>query len=328
MVSRKTGEFERIAAFFAPLAAEFPGALGLTDDAAILRPAEGCELVVTTDTVVAGVHYVGDEPPDLVAQKLLRVNLSDLAAMGARPLAYTLNIALPSALKDDWLERFAAGLAADQRRFGISLAGGDSVSTSGPVTLTVTAFGEVATGAALRRSGARIGDLVYVSGTVGDGALGLKVLRGALAGLAEGHRDALVERYRRPEPRVTCGPRLVGLAHAAIDVSDGLVADLGHIAETSGVAAVVEAASVPLSAAAAAALAIDSGLRDSVLGGGDDYELLFTAPAGAVPAIAALASELGLPLTAVGRIESGRGVRVAGPNGADVALPSAGYTHR
>lgn len=328
MASRKTGEFERIATFFAPLAAGFPGALGLTDDAALIRPTDGCELVVTTDTMVAGVHYVGDEPADLVAQKLLRVNLSDLAAMGARPVAYTLNIALPSTLEDDWLERFTAGLAADQQRFGIALAGGDSVSTPGPVTLTITAFGEVAAGAALRRSGARAGDLVYVSGTIGDGALGLKILRGHVAGLAQAHKDALIERYRRPQPRTACGPRLAGLAHAAIDVSDGLAADLGHIAEVSGVAAVIEAASVPLSTAAAAALELDPDLRDAILGGGDDYELLFTAPPGAGGPIASLAAKLCLPLTAIGRIESGRGVRVVDAGGATIALRVAGYTHR
>jgi thiamine-monophosphate kinase len=328
MASRKTGEFERIATFFAPLAAGFPGALGLLDDAAVLRPAEGCQFVVTTDTIVAGVHYIGDEPADLVAQKLLRVNLSDVAAMGARPVAYTLNIALPSEIEDDWLERFTAGLAADQRRFGIALAGGDSVSTPGPVTLTVTAIGEVATGAELRRSGARPGDVIYVTGTVGDGALGLKVVRGGLAGLSKADKAALIERYRLPQPRVACGPRLVGLAHAAIDVSDGLIADLGHIADTSGVAAVVEAASVPLSKAAAAALALDPALRDAVLGGGDDYELLFTAPPEAAGRIAALAAEIGLPMTAIGRIEGGKGVRVVDAAGAEIALRVAGFTHR
>jgi thiamine-monophosphate kinase len=327
MTSRKTGEFERIASFFAPLAADFPGALGLLDDAAVMRPAEGCQFVVTTDTIVAGVHYIGDEPAGLVAQKLLRVNLSDIAAKGARPVAYTLNIALPSEIDDDWLERFTAGLAADQRRFGIALAGGDSVSTPGPVTLTITAIGEVAVGAELRRSGARPGDVVYVTGTIGDGALGLKVLRGGLTGLSEAHRAALTDRYRLPQPRVACGPRLVGLAHGSIDVSDGLVADLGHVAEVSGVAAVVEAASVPLSAAGAAALALDPALRESVLGGGDDYELLFTAPAEAADRIAALAAELGLPITAIGRIENGRGVRVRDAEGADIQLRVTGFTH-
>jgi thiamine-monophosphate kinase len=327
MASRKTGEFERIATFFAPLAAGFPGALGLTDDAAILRPAEGAELVVTTDTIVAGVHYIGDEPPGLVAQKLLRVNLSDLAAKGARPVAYTLNIALPPELEDAWLERFCAGLAADQQRFGIALAGGDSVATPGPVTLTITAFGEIAAGGMLRRSGARPGDRIYVSGTIGDGALGLKVLRGRLAGIAASQRDALVERYRLPQPRVACGARLVGIAHAAMDISDGLVADLGHIADMSGVAAVVEAASVPLSTAAAAALEIEPEMRDAVLGGGDDYELLYTAPPDAASSMAAPAAELGLPLTAIGRIEAGRGVRVVDAAGAEIALARAGYTH-
>ena len=328
MASRKTGEFERIATFFAPLAAGFPGALGLLDDAAVMRPAEGCQFVVTTDTIVAGVHYIGDEPADLVAQKLLRVNLSDVAAMGARPVAYTLNIALPSAIDDDWLERFTVGLAADQRRFGIALAGGDSVSTPGPVTLTVTAIGEVAVGAELRRSGARPGDVIYVTGTIGDGALGLKVLRGGLAGLTDVQKDALIERYRLPQPRVACGPRLVGLAHSAIDVSDGLIADLGHIADVSGVAAVVEAASVPLSTAGAAALELDPSLRDAVLGGGDDYELLFTAPAAAAARLASLSAELGLPITAIGHIESGRGVRVRDAAGADIALGVTGFTHR
>lgn len=328
MASRKTGEFERIATFFAPLAAGFPGALGLLDDAAVLRPAEGCQFVVTTDTIVAGVHYVGDEPADLVAQKLLRVNLSDVAAMGARPVAYTLNIALPPEIEDDWLERFTAGLAADQRRFGIALAGGDSVSTPGPITLTVTAIGEVPAGAELRRSGARPGDVIYVTGTIGDGALGLKAVRGGLAGLGKADKAALTERYRLPQPRVACGPRLVGLAHAAIDVSDGLIADLGHIADTSGVAAVVEAAAVPLSRAAAAALALDPALRDAVLGGGDDYELLFTAPPEAADRLAALAGEIGLPITAIGRIEGGKGVRVVDAAGGEISLRVAGFTHR
>jgi len=327
MAPRKTGEFERIARLFAPLAADFPGALGLTDDAALIRPADGCDLVVTTDTIVSGVHYIGDEPPGLVARKLLRVNLSDLASMGAVPRAYTLNIALPSSLEDDWLEAFVEGLAADQKEFGISLAGGDSVSTPGPVTLTVTAFGDVPSGKALRRSGAQPGDTIYVTGTVGDGAIGLRVRKGGLGALAPEHRDFLTDRYALPHPRVACGPRLIGIAHAAVDVSDGLVADLAHVADTSGVAAVVEAASVPLSSAAAAALEQDPDQRDAVLSGGDDYELLFTAPAGAAAAVAALAAELGLAITAIGRIDSGQGVRVRDAGGNDIPLVSRGFVH-
>lgn len=328
MTSHKTGEFERIERLFAPLAAGFPGALGLTDDAALIRPTDGHELVVTTDTVVAGVHYIGDESPDLVARKLLRMNLSDLASMGARPVAYTLNVALPSDLEDDWLEAFTQGLAMDQAEFGISLAGGDSVSTPGPVTLTVTAFGEVPAGRALRRSGARPGDVVFVSGTVGDGALGLKVQRGLLPALPQAQQDVLTARYRLPRPRLGCGVGLRGIAHAAIDVSDGMVADLGHIADTSGVAARIDAASVPLSEAASAALALDPALRDAVLGGGDDYELLFTVPPASVGRVAALSQALALPLTAVGAIEPGQGVRVLGADGAEIALATRGFTHR
>jgi thiamine-monophosphate kinase len=328
MTSRKTGEFERIERLFAPLAARFPGALGLTDDAALIRPSDGHELVVTTDTIVAGVHYVGDESPDLVARKLLRVNLSDLASMGARPVAYTLNVALPSDLDDSWLEAFTQGLALDQAEFGISLAGGDSVSTLGPVTLTVTAFGEVPAGTALRRSGAKPGDIVFVSGTVGDGALGLKVQRGALSALPPAQRDALTARYRLPQPRLACGVRLRGIAHAAIDVSDGLAADLGHIADTSGVAARIYVAAVPLSDAARAALALDPALRDTVLGGGDDYELLFTVPPAALGEIAALSRSLSLPLTAIGAIEPGTGVRLLDAGGAEIELAARGFTHR
>lgn len=327
MVLRKTGEFERIERLFAPLAAGFPGALDLRDDAALIRPADGCELVVTTDTIVAGVHYVGDEPADLVARKLLRVNLSDLASMGARPLAYTLNIALPDEVGDGWLEAFVDGLAADQREFAVSLAGGDSVSTPGPVTLTVTAFGEVPAGSALQRAGALPGDTVFVSGTIGDGALGLKVLRGALSSLPAAHRQTLIGRYRLPQPRTGLGPRLRGLAHAAIDISDGLAADLGHVADVSGVAACIDAAAVPLSSAGAAALALDPAMRAAVLGGGDDYELLFAAPPAAADAIASLAGELGLPLTAIGRIEAGRGVKILDADGSEVALAATGFRH-
>lgn len=323
----RTGEFERIARLFAPLAADFEGALGLTDDAALIRPAGGHDLVVTTDTIVSSVHYIGDEPPGLVARKLLRVNLSDLASMGATPLAYTLNIALPSSLEDAWLEAFVEGLAADQTEFEISLAGGDSVSTPGPVTLTITAFGEAPAGKALRRSGARPGDRVYVTGTVGDGALGLKARKGTLGALAAEHRDYLADRYGLPRPRVACGPRLIGIAHAAIDVSDGLVADLAHIADISGVAAVVEAASVPLSSAAAAAIEQDPDLRETVLTGGDDYELLFTAPPDAGEAVATLAREVGVAMTAVGRIEPGTGVRVTDAGGNDIPLAAPGFVH-
>lgn len=323
----RRGEFERIAQFFAPLTEGFPGAFGLTDDAAVITPPPGRDLAVTTDTMVAGVHFLGDEAPGLIAAKLLRVNLSDLAAMGATPLAYTLNVALPSNIDDDWLKAFADGLKADQRAFDISLAGGDSVSTPGPVTLTVTAIGSVETGRALRRSGAQAGDIVYVSGTIGDGALGLKLLRGALTGLSMEHYDELIGRYRLPRPRIGLGARLLGLASAAIDISDGLVADLGHILDASGTGAEIEAATMPLSKPAAAALRGDAGLMETILTGGDDYELLFTVAPGYAGRVAAVASDLALPLTPIGRITAGGGLIVIGEDGRPITFARKGWTH-
>lgn len=327
MRSRKTGEFERIAQFFAPLAASYPGALGLLDDAALIDPPPDSEIVVTTDTIVAGVHYLGDESAGDVARKLLRVNLSDLAAMGAQPLVYTLNIALPGSVEDDWLEDFSKGLSRDQREFGVVLAGGDSVATPGPVTLTLTAFGRVARGAALRRSGARVGDRIFVSGTVGDGALGLKGARGELTGLSPEQREWLADRYRLPQPRLALGQALVGVATAGLDVSDGLAGDLGHIAETSGVVCVVEAARVPLSEPAKAALGVDPVLREAVMTGGDDYELLFTAPPDRVTAVGAASERAGVPVTEIGFVEAGQGVRVLDETGQPLHFARTGYVH-
>jgi thiamine-monophosphate kinase len=331
MVQRRLDEFAIIARFFAPLAAKTPGALGLTDDAALLDLEPGHELVVTTDTMIEGVHFLPQAPPADVAPKLLRVNLSDLAAMGATARAYTLAAAFANDIALAWIEGFAAALGRDQEAFGVSLIGGDTTATPGPMTFTVTAFGTVPKGRALRRSGARVGDTIYVSGTVGDGALGLLALRGQLPGLAPSHAQALAERYHRPTPRLALGARLLGLAHSAIDMSDGLVADLGHIASTSHVDAAIEWAKVPLSAAARAALDADPGLRNRVLSGGDDYELLFTAdPASAAP-VARLAEELRLPLTAVGQIVPAQGtapeVRVFDPEGQVMTLETTGYRH-
>jgi thiamine-monophosphate kinase len=273
------------------------------------------------------VHFLPDDPADQVAQKLLRVNLSDLAAKGARPFGYLLMTALPKTRDEAWLAAFAAGLAADQARFGIGLLGGDSVATPGPTTLAVTALGLIAAGRTVLRGGARAGDRVYVSGTLGDAALGLMVAKGGLRGLAPPARDFLLDRFRLPQPRLTLGPRLVGLATAMMDISDGLVADLGHICAVSGVGATVEAAALPLSPAARDAVAADPALLAAVLGGGDDYELLFTAPLTADAALAALARELGLPVTAIGRIAAGQGVVVRDATGTAIAVPVAGYEH-
>ena len=325
MEGRGLGEFGRIRQFFAPLAG--PGGLRLGDDAALVDCPSGHCIVATVDQAVEGVHFLPDDPPDLIAKKLLRRNLSDLAAMGAAPRHYLLTTALPKSRDDDWLRRFAEGLSEDQRRFGIDLLGGDSTSTTGPAVLTLTALGEVATGAELRRNGACPGDRVWASGTIGDAFLGLKVLRGELQGLAPEHRAALTARYHLPDPRIELGPRLHGIAHALIDVSDGLVADLGHICEQSGVAATVRLEAVPISDAAVAAVAGHELLRAQLAAGGDDYELLFAAAFEHAAAIVDLSASLGLPITEIGTIDIGAGVRLLAADGREVLLSSQGWKH-
>ena len=326
------GEFDLIRRYLAPLADAAPGALGLTDDAALLTPPADCELVVTADALVAGVHFLPDDPPDQVARKLLRVNLSDLAAMGARPLGYLITASCPAETQESWVASFAEGLAADQAIFGITLLGGDTTSTPGPLSLSLTAIGAVATGRALRRATARAGDLLFVSGTIGDAALGLRAARGGLAGLSDDLRGHLAARYRLPQPRLALGQALAGdaLATAAIDVSDGLVADVGHICETSGLAGEIVAAGVPLSEAARAAMSgatpARPGLAD-LLTGGDDYELAFTVAPHRADAVTDLSRKLDLPLTRIGAMTAGQGVRVRGPDGTAIAIESGGWTH-
>ncbi|WP_158047279.1 thiamine-phosphate kinase [Skermanella pratensis] len=317
------GEFGRIERYLKPLAAGFPGALGLTDDAAVFGIPAGRELVVTTDALVAGVHFLADDPPADIAAKMLRVNLSDLAAMAAEPLAYSLVTSLPAGLGDGWLGEFAAQLARDQREYGIHLMGGDSVSTPGPVTLSVTAFGLVPAGKALRRGGAGAGDLVFVSGTIGDAVLGLRVLQG---NLTAADPQPLIDRYRRPQPRLSLVPVLRRFATAGLDVSDGLVADLAHLCEVSGLAAVIHADRVPLSAATRAVVTADAGLLAAALTGGDDYEIVFTMKPQDRDALLAT----GADVTEIGRLAPGGepgSVTVLDAAGQPLPLPSRGWTH-
>lgn len=320
-------EFQLIAELFAPLARSYPGALGLTDDVALLAGAPDSDTAVTVDAMVAGVHFLPDDPPDLVARKLVRVNLSDLAAKGATPFAVMLAAAFPRGTDLDWLRRFGAGLAEDVQAFSIALIGGDTVATPGPLTLSLTAFGRVGKGRAVLRSAAKAGDLIWVSGSIGDGALGLRAAQGALGGLAAEHLAFLADRYRLPQPRVGLGPGLPGLAHAGMDVSDGLVQDLGHICRASGLAGRIEADKVPLSPAARAALADDHSLLATVLTGGDDYELLFTAPVATTQAILALGAQTGVAVTAIGTMGEGAGVTVVDTAGRPLSLGQGGWRH-
>lgn len=323
----RQGEFELIARLFAPLARKEPGAFNLTDDAALLKPKPGHDIVVTTDAIVAGVHFLPNDPPDTIAQKALRVNLSDLAAKGSVPRAYLLTAALSPEIDDAWLKSFVKGLRRDQEVFGVTLVGGDTVATPGPATFNIVAIGDVPQGRMLRRAGARVDDDVWVSGTIGDAALGLRVLKGERLGLAAKHARALERRFRVPEPRVALGPMLVGPASSGIDVSDGLAADLGHIAETSGVGIEIDADAVPLSAAVRAAIGGGATQLGDLLTGGDDFELALTAPAAASAKLIAAAAKARVALTRIGRVTKGRGVSVVRAGGERLKLPRAGYTH-
>lgn len=317
----RQGEFDLIATVLAPLADD--RALGLTDDAAILPQESGLDTIVSTDTLVAGVHFLKDEAADIVARRLLRVNLSDIAAMAARPVGYFLNLTLPPDIDDDWLRQFAQGLAADQNTFGIGLLGGDTTQTPGDLTLSVTMLGEVPSGKAARRNTAQAGDRIFVSGTVGDAGLGLVRLKGGAAA-----DDALVMRYRLPDPRVSLGIALRGTVNAMADVSDGLVADLGHICEASGFAAVVEAEAVPLSRGARSALESDGSEIVDLLTSGDDYELVFTVPPERVEAAKVAAAGADVEIAEIGGMEEGSAhVSVISRDGIDISPEIGGYRH-
>lgn len=319
------GEFGLIARFFAPLAG--PEGLNLGDDAAVVPPLpKDHDLVVTCDTMVCGNHFLAKDQPEGIGHKLLAVNLSDLAAMGATPAHYLLATSWPEEPAEGWLAAFTAGLGQMQRAYGISLIGGDTTRTDGPLTLTLTAFGYVPRDKALRRSGARPGDIVFVSGTVGDAALGLHLAQDPLATSGPG-LEFLLQRLHRPTPRNALGQALVGIASSAMDVSDGLVADLGHIAEQSGVGADIDGASLPLSDAAAGVLAEEPDLLLRVLTGGDDYELLFTAPPDREPAITNAAAAAATQVTRIGLVRAEPGIVVRDRAGEPLSLSETGYRH-
>lgn len=323
---RRIGEFELIARYFAPLARGFSGAGGLKSDNAFLSADPRHDLVVKTDTIVAGVHFLADERPDRVAAKALRVCLSDLAAGGAKPFVYQLSLALPTGWRESWITGFAKGLAADQRRYGVVLCGGDTVVTPGPLTVTITAFGKVARGKGLGRDKARAGDELWVSGTIGDGALGLLAARDGLQGVTPRQRAILEDRYRLPRPRCDLGHRLIGIARATADISDGLLADAGHIAEASRLVVSVERDAVPLSAAARAAVMAEPKLWANVLGGGDDYELAIAVPPRKRAGLLKAAQAAGIEVTRIGRFARGSGVQLT-IGGRPAAVTRKGYVH-
>lgn len=315
-------EFSLIARHFRPLAG--PGSRDLRDDLAVLAPPPGRELVLTVDAMVGGVHFLPDDPPATIGRKLLRVNLSDIAAKGAIPLGYLLTVSAPKDTPDAWFADFAAGLAADQAEFAVMLLGGDTTSTPGPLSLSLTLIGHVAPGQAPDRGGARAGDGIWVTGTIGDGTLGLEAGLGRLPDPS----GFLLGRYRLPQPRL--GLEVGRYASAAMDVSDGLVQDLSHICRASGVAAQIEALRVPLSDPARQWVQADAGPDRllTCLTGGDDYEILLTVPPGREVALLEDTARAGIAVTRIGTIQDGpAAVRILDDNHRRLEPRSGGWSH-
>jgi thiamine-monophosphate kinase len=324
-----SGEDSLISRYFRPIATD-PGAFDLDDDAAVLK-ALGEDIVVTTDAIVEGVHFLPDDPPDTIARKALRVNLSDLAAKGATPAGFVLTLALRAA-DETWLTAFARGLGEDAGRFGCPLLGGDTVSTPGPKMISITAFGRVSEGKMVHRSGAKPGDRVVVTGTIGDAALGLDVLKGGAAATAladdAAARAMLVERYRVPQPRNALANAVRDHASAAMDVSDGLAGDLAKLCAASGVSAVIDAPSIPLSAPAATLLARGTVGIAAIVSGGDDYEILCAIPESSLEAFAREAALAGVAVTSIGTVIAGAAVpKFLDAQGTAIALQRLSYSH-
>ena len=327
----QSAEDRLIATYFRPLA-KHPGALGLTDDAAVIAPPAGHELVVTADAVVSGVHFFAEDAADMVAKKALRVNLSDLAAKGAKPLGFLLTLALPKSIAETWIDLFARGLGTDAELYACPLLGGDSVRTPGPVTIAITALGAVPKGSMVRRSGAQAGDAVMVTGTIGDATLGLELRDVVTAAkrwkLDNKHNYHLIRRYLLPQPRNALAEALRLNASAALDVSDGLVGDLGKLCDASGVAAEIDVARVPLSEAAAAVIALEPAAIQKVLTGGDDYEIVCTVPPERLETFRAAAEAARVPVAEIGRITAVKGSpRFVGGDGQPMLFKQASFSH-
>ena len=324
-----SGEERLIERYFKPLATA-PTAFGLVDDAATFTPPAGCDLVLTTDGVIAGVHFLPGDPPQSIARKALRMNLSDLAAKGATPAGFLLSIALPASTPESWIAAFAEGLGQDINHYGCPLLGGDTDRTPGPLSISITAFGTVPQGTMVRRSSAKRGDIVAITGTIGDAALGVLIHRDAdLAKkwrLSSAASEHLQQRYLLPQPRNALADTLRAYASAAMDVSDGLAGDLAKLCRASGLAAEIEIVNVPLSDAARAALSADPTLIERILTGGDDYEILFTLPAAKLDSLRAAAAHADVPLAEIGQVTTGQGVRFL-REGKVLSFAQPSYSH-
>lgn len=301
-------EFRYIQQYFAPLAG--PAGLNLQDDAALLSPPSGCDLVITQDAMTAGIHFFADDKPEDIARKLLRVNLSDLAAKGAKPLGYFLSLLLPKETDEAWVSAFASGLQHDQQCYHLQLMGGDTSAINGPLTFSLTAIGTVTQGKMWRRKGAQPGDILYLTGTVGDAALGLLARRGEIPS-----HPYLLERYLLPQPRFL--PQHLPIS-AAMDVSDGLLQDAGHLAAASGVGLQLDASTLPLSDAATP---YRQSHLSTIVSGGDDYEVLFTMPPGVMLPVTEF------PITRIGHVIAGKDVTLHDETGKIIEIPQKGWQH-
>jgi thiamine-monophosphate kinase len=324
-----SGEDALIARYFKPLATN-PGAFGLADDAAIFKPSAD-DLVLKTDAIVEGVHFLPDDPPDSIARKALRRNLSDLAAKGAVPAGFLLTLALRSA-DEAWLTPFARGLGEDARQYGCPLMGGETVSTPGPIMISIAAFGRVAPGKMVHRGGARPGDRVVVTGTIGDAVLGLDILRGGAVAAVLGNdaagQETLVDRYRLPQPRNVLAKAIRDYANAAMDVSDGLAGDLAKLCAASGVSAVIDTKSIPLSVPAAKVLARGAVGIETLICAGDDYEVLCAIPEDRFDGFAGAAAVAGVAISSIGSVLSGASrPKFLDAKGSEIPLSRLSYSH-
>jgi thiamine-monophosphate kinase len=327
--SPESAEDRLIARYFRPLA-KHPGAFGLVDDAAVITPPPGCDIVLTTDGVISGVHVFPDDRPENIGRKALRMNLSDLAAKGATPLGFLLSLALPSAIDEAWLAAFVGGLGEDAERYGCPLLGGDTDRTPGPTSVSIAAFGAVPHGKMVRRSTAKAGDVIVVTGTIGDAALGVLLRRDeSLAKrwrLSDAMSAHLKQRYLLPEPRNALAKAVLENATAAMDVSDGLVGDLAKLCRASGAGAEIDAAAVPLSEAVHAAVAADPAALETALTGGDDYEIVLTLPGEQVAALWAAAAAAGVRVSVIGSVVTGQGARFL-QDGKALTFARPSYSH-
>ena len=315
-----------IARYFAPIAG--PQGLGLLDDAALLRPPPGADLIWTADALVGGVHFFADDAPDAIARKALRVNLSDLAAKGAAPIGFLLTLALPADWTTAWLEAFATGLGEDAHFYACPLFGGDTVRTPGPLMISIAAVGAAPAGRMVRRTGVRAGDALYVSGAIGDAALGLALRRGAASALEAPHREYLLDRYLHPQPRLSLASAMSEFAHAGMDVSDGFVGDLTKMLRVSGVGARINLARLPLSSAAQAFISIDPSGFETAATGGDDYEILASVAPATARAFEAAAARAGVRVTQIGEAaEAAQGINFIGRDGHLAKFAKGAFQH-